>query len=174
MPEARNEAGGAEGAVEGSEDTQDELGGTAHIDNIDTVHSDPDLFSRSIVHPHPKDSYDVHVSSANIAGTTPTQADFSLSRFRTPSMTAKTASPQRTGVSPSSSPRLPSPPPFTEVQIGPKSPTVGEGPEFQLGESAKQDDGSTRRIRPGTKAADMASGPPLIPLSEVGAFSIFT
>lgn len=24
-----------------------------------------------------------------------------------------------------------------------------------------------RRIRPGTKAADMASGPPLVPLSEV-------
>jgi hypothetical protein len=29
------------------------------------------------------------------------------------------------------------------------------------------EDGSTRRIRPGTKAADMASGLPLIPLSQV-------
>lgn len=75
------------------------------------------------------------------------------------------------GVSPSSSPRLPSPPPFTEVQIGPKSPTVGEpfgnAGEKLLGATQETDDGSMRRIRPGTKAADMASGPPLIPLSQV-------
>jgi hypothetical protein len=74
------------------------------------------------------------------------------------------------GVSPSSSPRLPSPPPFTEVQIGPKSPTVGESlgsAEQLLAPLAETDDGSTRRIRPGTKAADMASGPPLVPLSQV-------
>ncbi|EFR04548.1 Mob1 family protein [Nannizzia gypsea CBS 118893] len=74
-------------------------------------------------------------------------------------------------VSPSSSPRLPSPPPFTEVQIGPKSPTVGDGKndgsdEF-LGIPHGQDDASARRIRPGTKAANMASGPPLVPLSEL-------
>jgi|SRR5215471_3376687 len=72
---------------------------------------------------------------------------------------------------PSSSPRLPSPPPFTEVQIGPKSPTVGEGfgsaGEKLFGVVLESDDGSTRRIRPGTKAADMASGPPLVPLSQV-------
>lgn len=72
-------------------------------------------------------------------------------------------------LSPSSSPRLPSPPPFTEVQIGPQSPTVGDSTgnvhdHFLLSET---DDGSTRRIRPGTKAVDMASGPPLIPLSQV-------
>ncbi|KAL1846445.1 hypothetical protein Plec18167_001463 [Paecilomyces lecythidis] len=75
------------------------------------------------------------------------------------------------GVSPSSSPRLPSPPPFTEVQIGPKSPTVGEpfgnAGDKLLGATQETDDASTRRIRPGTKAADMASGPPLIPLSQV-------
>ncbi|GAD95873.1 mob1 family protein [Paecilomyces variotii No. 5] len=75
------------------------------------------------------------------------------------------------GVSPSSSPRLPSPPPFTEVQIGPKSPTVGEpfgnAGEQLLGATQETDDASTRRIRPGTKAADMASGPPLIPLSQL-------
>ncbi|KAL2012520.1 hypothetical protein VTN00DRAFT_45 [Thermoascus crustaceus] len=75
------------------------------------------------------------------------------------------------GVSPSSSPRLPSPPPFTEVQIGPKSPTVGDSygsvDEKLPGASHETDDGSTRRIRPGTKAADMASGPPLIPLSQL-------
>lgn len=76
-----------------------------------------------------------------------------------------------TGVSPSSSPRLPSPPPFTEVQIGPQSPSLGENfgkdGEQLLGAAAGEDDGSTRRIRPGTKAADMAFGPPLIPLSQV-------
>lgn len=74
------------------------------------------------------------------------------------------------GVSPSSSPRLPSPPPFTEVQIGPKSPTVGAsaaGSEHELGAGDKPDIGATRRIRPGTRAADMASGPPLVPLAEV-------
>ncbi|KAJ5993928.1 hypothetical protein N7451_009652 [Penicillium sp. IBT 35674x] len=76
-----------------------------------------------------------------------------------------------TGVSPSSSPRLPSPPPFTEVQIGPQSPSIGEAfgkdGEQLLGAAAGEDDGSTRRIRPGTKAADMAFGPPLIPLSQL-------
>ncbi|KAJ5671119.1 hypothetical protein N7507_000246 [Penicillium longicatenatum] len=76
-----------------------------------------------------------------------------------------------TGVSPSSSPRLPSPPPFTEVQIGPQSPSIGENfgkdGEQLLGAAAGEDDGSTRRIRPGTKAADMAFGPPLIPLSQL-------
>ena len=29
------------------------------------------------------------------------------------------------------------------------------------------DDGARRRIRPGTKAADMMMGPPLVPLIEV-------
>ncbi|KAK2799468.1 hypothetical protein FQN50_008440 [Emmonsiellopsis sp. PD_5] len=75
------------------------------------------------------------------------------------------------GASPSSSPRLPSPPPFTEVQIGPKSPTVGDGfgtaGDDLLGLPHEPDDASTRRIRPGTKSADMASGPPLIPLSQL-------
>lgn len=74
------------------------------------------------------------------------------------------------GVSPSSSPRLPSPPPLTEVQIGPLSPSIGEpfGNDADLlGTGSGEDDGSTRRIRPGTRAADMAFGPPLIPLSQV-------
>lgn len=75
------------------------------------------------------------------------------------------------GVSPSSSPRLPSPPPFTEVQIGPQSPSVGEtfgkDAEQLLAGVAGEDEGPTRRIRPGTKAADMAFGPPLVPLSQV-------
>ena len=73
------------------------------------------------------------------------------------------------GVSPSSSPRLPSPPPLTEVQIGPQSPSIGEpfGTDAELLVGGAGDDGSTRRIRPGTRAADMAFGPPLIPLSQV-------
>lgn len=75
------------------------------------------------------------------------------------------------GVSQATSPRLPSPPPFTEVQIGPKSPSVGESFDHEteqlLGASQTSEDGSTRRIRPGTRAGDMAVGPPLIPLSQV-------
>ena len=78
-------------------------------------------------------------------------------------------------VSPSSSPRLPSPPPFTEVQIGPQSPSVGEklgkDADLSFGSSAGDDGSPTRRIRPGTKAADMAFGPPLIPLSQVSPLS---
>ena len=73
-------------------------------------------------------------------------------------------------MSPASSPRLPSPPPFPEVQIGPKSPVpgaMGSSGIKDLDETIMLDHGATRRIRPGTKAADMASGPPLIPLSEV-------
>ncbi|KAK4694043.1 MOB kinase activator 1, partial [Lecanoromycetidae sp. Uapishka_2] len=74
--------------------------------------------------------------------------------------------------SPSSpSPRLPSPPPIPEVQIGPKSPGMGPAPDVAALEAedaaAKQDQGALRRIRPGTKAADMASGPPPTPLSEL-------
>ncbi|MCJ1378329.1 MOB member 4, phocein [Xylographa soralifera] len=74
-------------------------------------------------------------------------------------------------LSPSTSPRLPSPPPFPEVQIGPKSPVVrnsGGNLVQNLNDHKPRDDGSSRRIRPGTKAADMPSGPPLVPLSEVG------
>ncbi|KAL9107219.1 MAG: hypothetical protein Q9227_007843 [Pyrenula ochraceoflavens] len=82
-------------------------------------------------------------------------------------MAAATAS-GPSGVSPSSSPRLPSPPPFTEVQIGPKSPSVSDrGKDKLLDESLKQNDGATRRIRPGSKAEDMSSGPPLVPLSQL-------
>ncbi|KAL4874605.1 Mob1/phocein [Aspergillus karnatakaensis] len=76
------------------------------------------------------------------------------------------------GVSPSSSPRLPSPPPFTEVQIGPQSPSVGESfgsdADLQLlGVSPGADDGPTRRIRPGSKSSEMSAGPPLVPLSQL-------
>ncbi|KAJ5505009.1 Mob1/phocein [Penicillium fimorum] len=76
------------------------------------------------------------------------------------------------GVSPSSSPRLPSPPPFTEVQIGPQSPSVGEssGKDSDLlGVVMGENGRSTRRIRPGTKSASMASGPPVIPISQINS-----
>lgn len=72
----------------------------------------------------------------------------------------------------SSSPRGYSPPPAPEVQIaGPQSSAmIGEpGPIVPEAEDpGKLDQGATRRIRPGTKAADMASGPPLVPLNQVG------
>jgi len=117
---------------------------------------------------------------------TPIQGGFGISRWRrdrTPTrdtstrvadlqditnLTMTATTPARTGVSPSSSPRLPSPPPFTEVQFGPQSPTVGDASsEFNLGDIARPDEGAARRIRPGTRAADMRSGPPLVPLSQV-------
>ncbi|KAL8824555.1 MAG: hypothetical protein Q9170_008122 [Blastenia crenularia] len=71
--------------------------------------------------------------------------------------------------SPSRSPRLPSPPPFPEVQIGPQSPTSNamSGVAQPLEEAKKYDESATRRIRPGTKAADMDAGPPLVPLAQL-------
>ncbi|OJJ58883.1 hypothetical protein ASPSYDRAFT_152333 [Aspergillus sydowii CBS 593.65] len=74
--------------------------------------------------------------------------------------------------SPSSSPRLPSPPPFTEVQFAPQSPSVGESfgadaESQRLGVSPGVDTGPLRRIRPGSKSNEMASGPPLIPLKDL-------
>ncbi|MCJ1437832.1 hypothetical protein MMC27_007219 [Xylographa pallens] len=77
-------------------------------------------------------------------------------------------------LSPSTSPRLPSPPPFPEVQTGPKSPiprNSGGNTVQDFNDPISRDDGSSRRIRPGTKAADMPSGPPLVPLSEVSRFT---
>ncbi|KAL8909451.1 MAG: hypothetical protein Q9171_005049 [Xanthocarpia ochracea] len=72
--------------------------------------------------------------------------------------------------SPSHSPRLPSPPPFPEVQIGPPSPsahpTSGSATE-EHDDAARYDQAASRRIRPGTRAADMANGPPLIPLPQL-------
>jgi hypothetical protein len=69
---------------------------------------------------------------------------------------------------PPSSPRLPSPPPPTEIQIGPKSPSLGnfttQEPTIEQGIIEAN---AGRRIHPGTKSADMAAGPPLIPLNEV-------
>ncbi|ETN42658.1 uncharacterized protein HMPREF1541_01815 [Cyphellophora europaea CBS 101466] len=81
---------------------------------------------------------------------------------------AAAVTPSRGGVSPSSSPRLPSPPPMPELQFGPQSPLTGATmSESQDEANNKQDESARRRIRPGTKAADMAKGPPLVPLNQV-------
>ncbi|RDA90872.1 hypothetical protein CP533_3237 [Ophiocordyceps camponoti-saundersi (nom. inval.)] len=63
-----------------------------------------------------------------------------------------------------SSPRLPSPPPPAEIQIGPKSPsgTATVSPQAMQMEQSIIEAHSRRRIHPGTKAADMAAGPPLL------------
>ncbi|KAK1640981.1 Mob1/phocein family protein [Colletotrichum phormii] len=68
-----------------------------------------------------------------------------------------------------SSPRLPSPPPPAEIQIGRKSPSMGaqSNREASPMEQSLIEANSRRRIHPGTKAADMAAGPPLIPLNEL-------
>ncbi|KAK0627214.1 Mob1/phocein [Immersiella caudata] len=70
---------------------------------------------------------------------------------------------------PPSSPRLPSPPPPAEIQIGPKSPAMGPNAarQGQLMEQTAIDANAKRRIHPGTKSADMAAGPPLVPLHEL-------
>ncbi|KAF2019484.1 Mob1/phocein [Aaosphaeria arxii CBS 175.79] len=68
-------------------------------------------------------------------------------------------------VSPASSPRLPSPPPIAEDQLGPKSPIAAT--HDQQKSFANLDHAAGRRIRPGTKADDMTEGPPLVELSEI-------
>ncbi|KAI0490011.1 Mob1/phocein [Xylaria cf. heliscus] len=69
------------------------------------------------------------------------------------------------------SPRLPSPPPAAEIQLGPKSPALGavanrQAQQMQM-EQTTNDANARRRIHPGTKSEDMAAGPPLVPLNEL-------
>jgi hypothetical protein len=50
---------------------------------------------------------------------------------------------------------------------------MGGSPASRQAQQMEQtilDANARRRIHPGTKAADMAAGPPLIPLSEVSLF----
>ncbi|WPG99391.1 Hypothetical protein R9X50_00220500 [Acrodontium crateriforme] len=72
------------------------------------------------------------------------------------------------GRSPASSPRLPSPPPIAEDQIGPQSPGISlyEEDGKVLG-SSTLDTGASRRIHRGTTADEMAEGPPLIELQDI-------
>lgn len=100
----------------------------------------------------------------------PSEAQDPIDRTPTATPTLRKMSAPMGAPSPSHSPRLPSPPPFPEVQIGPQSPTSNAAPGESSqahDDAAKYDQSATRRIRPGTKAADMASGPPLVPLDQV-------
>ena len=72
--------------------------------------------------------------------------------------------------------RLPSPPPAPEIQLtADDQDTMGQkgGSQHHLlngyGELNQQavEQDSRRRIHPGTKAADIEAGPPLVALSEV-------
>jgi len=64
--------------------------------------------------------------------------------------------------------RLPSPPPFPEIQIPPKSPSLGAlSDTTEVMDPVAVEANARRRIHPGTKAEDMAAGPPLVPLEEV-------
>ena len=78
-------------------------------------------------------------------------------------MMAVSPSPSSSPRAPTTSPQAYSPPPAAEVQIGDPGPTIIEAED-----TTNLDQGATRRIRPGTRAADMASGPPLVPLNQVG------
>lgn len=60
------------------------------------------------------------------------------------------------------SPRLPSPPPIPEDQLSPIAASSDQQTPF-----SNLDHAAERRIRPGTKAADMAEGPPLVELAEI-------
>lgn len=77
---------------------------------------------------------------------------------------------------PPTSPRLPSPPPPTEDQLGPPSPSHGASTEAQQEAPIDQETlhrDALRRVRPGTKAADFQCGPPVVPLSEVRLYLIY-
>ncbi|KAI8633348.1 Mob1/phocein [Xylariaceae sp. FL1651] len=67
------------------------------------------------------------------------------------------------------SPRLPSPPPAAEIQLGPKSPSLNTtaSRQAQQMEQTIADANAKRRIHPGTKSEDMAAGPPLVALNEL-------
>ncbi|CAK1363887.1 MOB-like protein phocein [Cercospora beticola] len=70
--------------------------------------------------------------------------------------------------SPSSSPRLPSPPPIAEDQVGPTSPGLSLYEEHgKVPGASITDTGAARRIRPGTKAEDIHEGPPLTDLQNI-------
>lgn len=53
--------------------------------------------------------------------------------------------------------------------MGPNSPSGGPAATLETTEMEQclLDANSKRRIHPGTKTADMAAGPPLVPLNEV-------
>jgi hypothetical protein len=57
---------------------------------------------------------------------------------------------------------------MAEDQLGPKSPMISVSTEQGiLGVAQGIDNGAARRIRPGTKVADMPEGPPLVEIVDV-------
>ncbi|KAL1301999.1 hypothetical protein AAFC00_002452 [Neodothiora populina] len=68
---------------------------------------------------------------------------------------------------PSSSPRLPSPPPIAEDQISPAALSGDDHGKLEGQLSLLNDQAAMRRIRPGSRAEDMHSGPPLVQLSDI-------
>lgn len=75
--------------------------------------------------------------------------------------------------SPASSPRLPSPPPMAEDQVGATSPGHMSLDELdKIGQAAALEETAARRIRPGTRAEAMHEGPPLVDFSEVSALRL--
>jgi hypothetical protein len=68
---------------------------------------------------------------------------------------------------PITSPRLPSPPPFTEVQISSTPLSLSSPSSKGSGAAATASSQNTRRIRPGTKSRFMTTGAPLTSLSEL-------
>lgn len=59
---------------------------------------------------------------------------------------------------------------MAEDQTAPQSPLSGLSEDYgKLGGSIDLDQAASRRIRPGTKAADMHEGPPLIELADVSS-----
>ena len=110
--------------------------------------------------------YDGHRRPRAYATPAPTAGLLRRSQIHT-NLAMATAAP-RMPDSPSSSPRLPSPPPMPEFQYGPQSPSTSASTnELQVDTENKPDESARRRIRPGTKAADMVRGPPLVPLIQV-------
>lgn len=77
--------------------------------------------------------------------------------------------PKIMAASPVASPRLPSPPPIAEDQIGPTSPGPhsGNADAGSLESQEELNQNAYKRIRPGTKAADIPEGPPLMDLAQV-------
>lgn len=75
---------------------------------------------------------------------------------------------------PPSSPRLPSPPPTAEIQMGPGSPSGGAAANHQGSqiENGLLEANAKRRVHRGTKASSMAAGPPLVPLNEVRRYPL--
>ncbi len=61
-------------------DIEDELCGIAHIEDVEDLNDTARLPSLLRLHSHSDDGYDAQLA-ADIAGTTPTQSDFSPKRF---------------------------------------------------------------------------------------------